>query len=275
MDRSIGNFIIGLITGLILLSLTEVSHAKNFCFVKAVTYYEQTYCEVSAKGYGRHLPDFLDFRKNDPLIQALLLKNPALRSGIALVIPKRKSRSRPKTHSPLKAAYTSNKNTVRKPSTWSSECNLNKKTITCANAIFKLTGNKNNNKLMKGALSNKNKMGLSTYRQSLGNRQAVNTYLIASYQRYLEKMLEIGLGGVTMSSGKFAFLFQDLTDRELSFSKRFETMYHHLRKDKANIRVDERISISHAIRIEKCLNLSNEIISCASAQENLLFVKVI
>ncbi|OUS00647.1 hypothetical protein A9Q81_10170 [Gammaproteobacteria bacterium 42_54_T18] len=255
-----------------------VASAKSFCFVKAETYYEHVYCEVSSKGNGRHLPDFYDFRKNDPLIQALLLKKPAARSGITLAMPRKKTKS---VISKVKGGAKKNgqinvKRHVsqqRGQSSWRHNCEFDDNAIVCATKRYVLTGNKNNNTLKEGALSKSNRMGLAPYRQRLDNKADVNDYLVSSYQRYIEKMLAIGLGGVTMSSGKFAFLFHDLTNRGVSFDERFETMYRYLIKDKKAIRVNERASIDRPLSMDRCLYLSDNIITCAATQKNFLFVR--
>ena len=265
-----------------------VASAKNFCFVKAETYYEQVFCEVSSKGNGRHLPDFYDFRKNDPLIQALLLKKPAAQSGIALAMPRNKTKTVKKAivkKTIVKNAVLKNgmknsaKGNARKSGeieelTWRRDCQFDENAIVCTKKRYVLIGNKNNNTLKEGALSKSNQMGLAPYRQRLDNKSDVNGYLAVSYQRYIEKMLAIGLGGVTMSSGKFAFLFHDLTNRGVSFDERFETMYRHLIKDKRTIRVNERASIDRPLSMDHCLYLSDNIITCAATQKNFLFVKV-
>ncbi len=261
----------------------EIALAKNYCFVKAETYYEQVFCEVSSKGNGRHLPDFYDFRKNDPLIQALLLKKPAAQSGIALAMPRNKTKTAQKTivknTAVINSVQTNVKGSAQKSGgieklTWQRDCQFDKNAIVCTKRRYVLVGNKNNDTLKEGALSKSNQMGLAPYRQRLDNKADVNDYLVVSYQRYIEKMLAIGLGGVTMSSGKFAFLFHDLTNRGVSFNERFETMYRYLIKDKKTVRVNERASIDRSLSIESCLYLSDSIITCAATQKNFLFVKV-
>lgn len=273
---------------LLLIMGAGTASAKNYCFVKAETYYEQIFCEVSSKGNGRHLPDFYDFRKNDPLIQALLLKKSAARSGIALAMPRNKTKT--VQHDVVKntAAKNSAKGNARKIGrisvennanqhhdgfTWRRDCQFDKNAIVCIKKRYVLIGNKNNDTLKEGALSKSNQMGLTYYRQSLDNKADVNDYLVLSYQRYVEKMLAIGLGGVTMSSGKFAFLFHDLTNRGVSFHERFETMYRYLIKDKKAIRVNERASIDQPLSMDRCLYLSENIITCEATQKNFLFVK--
>lgn len=250
--------------------------AKNFCFVKAETYYEQVFCEVSSKGNGRHLPDFYDFRKNDPLIQALLLKKPAARSGITLAMPRKK---REKVQNVVAKNRLGSRVTdsieggVVGGAAWQRDCKFDDNAIVCAKKRYVLMGNKNNNALAEGVLSKGSRMGIAPYNKRLDNKADVDDYLVLSYQRYIEKMLAIGLGGVTMSSGKFAFLFHDLTNRGVSFNERFETMYRHLIKDKKTIRVNERASIDQPLSMDRCSHLNDNIISCAAKRKNFLFVK--
>ncbi|MEH6529416.1 MAG: hypothetical protein V7718_05685, partial [Porticoccus sp.] len=66
-------------------------NAENFCLLLAENYYEQLYCEVKAMGQGRRLPSLLDFRRNNELTQAMLLKRPAAKVGIEVVLPKREA----------------------------------------------------------------------------------------------------------------------------------------------------------------------------------------
>ncbi len=252
--------------------------AKSFCFVKAETYYEQVFCEVSSKGNGRSLPDFYDFRKNDPLIQALLLKKPAARSGITLAMPRKNTKRirnaivKNSLENSAKASVNNETHQREEPS-WRRDCEFDGNAIVCETKRYVLTGNKNNNTLKEGALSKGNRMGLAPYGKRLDSKADVSDYLVLSYQRYIEKMLAIGLGGVTMSSGKFAFLFHDLTNRGVSFNERFETMYRHLIKDKKTIRVNERASVDRPLSMERCLSLSDKIITCAATQKNFLFVR--
>ena len=55
----------------------HASAAVSKCFVHAETYYEQIYCEIKEQGKGKALPAFVDFRKNNEVTQALLLKRDA------------------------------------------------------------------------------------------------------------------------------------------------------------------------------------------------------
>ena len=63
-----------------------VSQAAPQC--QPQTEYEKLYCQIKAKDANVALPSFEDFRRNDPQVQALLLKRPAARWGLAVPSPK-------------------------------------------------------------------------------------------------------------------------------------------------------------------------------------------
>ena len=62
--------------------------AQASCFSQAETYYEQVYCEVKGSGRGRSLPAFFEFKNNNQITQALLLKREAAAIGVVIKIPK-------------------------------------------------------------------------------------------------------------------------------------------------------------------------------------------
>ena len=74
----------------ILCALAASAKADQFCFALAATYYEQVYCQLQAKAQTKGLPPFNQFKKNDEVVQASLLKRPAERNGIKLPAPVRK-----------------------------------------------------------------------------------------------------------------------------------------------------------------------------------------
>jgi hypothetical protein len=65
----------------------NVVQAKSLCFTLAETYYQQLYCEIKASGKAQGLLHFDDFRRNELLMQTLLLKQYASRLGINVVLP--------------------------------------------------------------------------------------------------------------------------------------------------------------------------------------------
>lgn len=258
---------LGLIKKSLLLGVLSVctlcTQADDFCFLQATTYYEQIYCEVKAKGKGRSLPAFFDFQRNEPLMQALLLKRPAAKADIDMAMPvDEKNDIRPTATSPRSTSTSSALD----------RCALSANVIRCGSGRYQLVGNLANSKLTEVALSKSNKMGLAGFSGNLSNESQVTDYLISQYQRYLEKMMEIGLGAVTLSLEKFHFLFYDLSQRGVSFSSRFETMYQFLKKDKKNISVSENFNADPGLSIDACYEIGLEIISCSGSKRNYAYV---
>ncbi len=270
--------------GVLLLLACTATGAENFCMSAAETYYQQLYCEVKERGAGGGLPSFADFKKNDPMVQALLLKRPARKLGIRVAVPKKRQKqsiaaitSKPKRiDAPPKGAPAGNK---AAPETRSpvesietqSDCTLTQRAIRCGSDQYLLVGNQRNDKLANGALSAENKMALPLYRASLSDGVALNRYLLKAYRRYIEKMLEIGLGGVTMSYGKFTHLYRDLASKGVNFTRRFETMYEFLKKDKRSLAVSERLRLNKGMSISDCGDVSDSLIVCSKSGRNYVY----
>lgn len=280
------------------------SVGDSFCFASAGSYYEQIYCELQAKGEKKNLPPFYQFKRNDPMTQALLLKRPAARIGIDLPMPKSARKAAPvdmekklpatnsqsiaKTTPAAKSTpgqstadpTTSNStpvNTVPKsnaqlPNT--SGCQFSAAEIRCGAQSYQLTGNLHNKKLAENALTDENKMDMAVFQGDINNSYSVEQYLATAYQRYIEKMHEIGLGGVTMTYGKFHFLFYDVTGKGLNFSQRFETMYEFLKKDKTNMAVSEKLNLDEQLTMGDCDTLSENMLVCSRAGRNYLYLAV-
>ncbi|WP_062067687.1 hypothetical protein [Cellvibrio sp. OA-2007] len=261
--------------------------ADQFCFALAATYYEQVYCQLQAKAQTKGLPPFNQFKKNNEIVQASLLKRPAERNGIKLPAPTRKTQTpmltpaliMPAPVSPVvKNPQLSVTETVRREPLaeltrkeldgvkHSAECNLAGNQIRCGNYLFKLVGNRANHRLASGSLSPDNKMNLPGYQGG-----ALSQYLTQAYDQYIAKMCEIGLCGVTMTYGKFAYLYQDLQAKGLDFPQRFEIMYGFLKKDKANMGVSESSSVLQGISLQNCAMLTAQRYVCDYQGRNYIF----
>lgn len=259
--------------------VTSASSAQTgkFCFASAETFYEQVYCQLQAKAQIKDLPPFHEFRKNPERVQYSLLKRPAERNAIKLPEPVKPVQTNP---SPAVAASPKiNNNTavarasgeaaavaVKAAVVGGIACDLAGKTLTCGNQKFLLSGNKANHRLENQALSPDNKMDLPTY--SDGD---LNRYLAKAYERYIFKMDEIGLGGVTMTYGKFAYLYQDLLSKGLNFSQRFETMFAFLKKDKAALGVSEAVNLPQGFNVNTCMPLGEQYAVCDFQGRNYIF----
>lgn len=233
---------------LILLLISSLSAlADSFCFAKAKTYYQQLYCEAKSRGYGSKLPGFYDFQRNNEMTQALLLKGPARSLGIALSMPV-VVRQQPvfAVSAPTATASRS-----------MSDCHLTGALIVCGNRLFHYRANQLNNALDNRALDESNSMAIPEFQGSYTDGQAVTSYLLTSYEHYLDKMLVIGLAEATMAYGSFAYLLNDLHDKGVSFSGRFEKMYFYLKQDKKQLAVSRHAQPPENMILDDCYPLQN------------------
>jgi hypothetical protein len=255
----------------LLLMLPFTVNAENFCLLLAENYYEQLYCEVKAMGQGRRLPSFLDFRRNNELTQAMLLKRPAAKVGVEVVLPKRDAA--PSMATAPERALSKTMHVNREMGSVGSlrQCLFNAASIQCADDSYHLVGNEANKKLKKGVLADSNRMDIPVYSGLLSDQQELNQYLTRAYRQYIKKMLDIGLGGSTFSYAKFVFLFNDVATKGIDFSQRFETMFRFLKQDKQNIAVSEGLPDSVPLAREYCDKLDDGLVVCNGGRKNYLY----
>ena len=266
-------------------------NAQSFCFAFAESYYEQVYCQLQARAQTKGLPPFHEFKKNNEQVQAALLKRPAERNAIKLPLPKK---SLPvaavpnNPQEPLKRPAPVNPSLSQSTKTAArvgpaepvaatgristpgldTQCRLQTNTLMCGDLSYQLLGNQANSRLKAGVLEAANKMALPEHRG-----EPLNHYLSGAYAQYIRKMCEIGLCGVTMSYGKFAYLYQDVQSKGLNFSQRFETMFGFLKKDKASLGVSEALPATTGLILEQCAPLADDLVVCPLASRNLVFVR--
>lgn len=274
----------------IVLLLSGGAKADKFCFASAETYYEQVYCQLEAKAQVKNLPPFQQFKKNNEQVQYSLLKRPAERNAIRLPAPVKQA---VQVESPAKARQPfasepdrvlprnpiAQRNSIpqsnpvtqesydQKPGALltDSSCELRERHIHCPGATYVLVGNKANHRLAAGVLDSANRMALPVVSDS-------NVSLTNAYEQYIGKMCEIGLGAVTMTYRKFAYLYQDLQTKGLDFSQRFETMFGFLKKDKAAMAVSESVSLPAALSLADCSALGSRYYACDYQGRNYIFV---
>lgn len=245
-----------------------VDAVQASCFALAETYYEQLYCEVKEESPSTVLPAFVDFRKNNERMQALLLKRKAQALGIAVKMPAKAPQASHQA-SPLEIEEN-----LSPPSPQSTEaCQFNGQGIDCSGTQFLLTGNKPNSKLSLMALQDKNRLKLNNYGGDLNDQQALTLFLTKEYTHYLEKMLEIGLGGVTMSFTKFYNLFLDIQSKGGDFAARFETMYQFLKKDKSTIGISGKTEMIAGISMADCARLTDAMFTCDNQHRNSIYLR--
>lgn len=255
----------------ILCLLACSAKADQFCIALAETYYEQVYCQLQAKAQTKNLPPFNQFKKNTEAVQASLLKRPAERNGIKLALsikaplPVAAAPAKPRNNphvEPTPVQQRITKIALQETAT----CELTDKQIRCAGRVYNLVGNKANRRLATHALSEQNKMALP-----IRNEESVERYLAIAYPEYITKMCEIGLCGVTMTYGKFAYLYHDLQTKGLDFSLRFEMMFSFLKKDKATMGISESTSIPAGLSWQYCIPLSHLRYLCEYQSRNYIF----
>jgi len=236
--------------------------ADRFCWLLAETYYEQLYCEVLAAGQGVDLPSLLDFRRNNDTVQALLLRRPAARAGIDVAVP---ADTRLPVPEVVEAAE------LHKVDSGLDSCQLDHLWLACEGARYLLVSNQANSRLADGVLKASNKMHIPVFRGDMDDRAARVDYLTAAYRQYLEKMMEIGLGGSTFSYAKFVYLFDDVIAKGVDFAQRFETMFGFLKEDKQRLAVNESQPDSLALQPGQCDRFGRQLVVCNNGRKNYLF----
>lgn len=258
------------------LSFSAVSVlADPFCFSRAQSYYEQVYCELQSRAQLQGLPGFEEFKNNSEPVQYSLLKRPAERNRIKLPPAKTSTPKTPqvevlppKPQVPHQAARPNIQHAQSLAVAANDDCRLTGKEIRCGDKLFQAQGNLRNSRLASDVLESENRMAIPERTGS----QSEADYLLTAYVQYLNKMREIGLGGVTMTYGKFAFLYHDLGERGLNFVQRFETMYGFLKKDKATLGVSEGVVLPEGLSWQDCAQVSEEMLVCGFQGRNYLFV---
>lgn len=280
---------VGRVFAVLLLGLACSSRSWGECFKFAVTDYEKVFCQIKEASPATPLPSLDDFRRNPPQMQYLLLKRHAQRLSLALAPVATASSA---SHTPAirnepegKAAEGSREPRVSQPSpsdTGSQQtgqmphfanCEMTNLMITCGGLQYRLQENRSNKRLSASSLTDDNKMGLVDFQGNARDSQAIGTYLTQSYSRYLEKMLEIGLGASTMSYTKFNLVYTELSAKNKSFAQRFETMYQYLKQDKRTKTVPARLSNQFPSSLDRCDPVSDRLIACDSEGVNWIYAK--
>lgn len=244
------------------------------------TDYERIYCEIVEQGEGKGLPRFEDFRRNDVTVQQLLLKRPAAKLKITLPNSPNKAAVHQKQGLSKSTQSERIKKTTIKPlesriseasSVSFSNCTVGGNIIVCGTRRFNLKMNEPNSRLAPGVLDDKYKMALPPYRGDAQDEQEVQFYLSGVYGRYIERMVDIGLGASTMSYARFYHTFYDLQAKNVDFSERFETMYRFLKKDKKTMVVKSEPSTLRPRDISQCDDVTSQIIVCDMGRVNWVY----
>lgn len=242
------------------------------------TRYEKIYCQIAEQGGGGTLPTFEDFRRNDPQVQALLLKRPAARLGIDMppAIPKDSPSQSTRSNQPMQESRgkpAEPESTTDPVPAGLNNCRLNGEVITCPGQRFRLATNKPNKALAAGVLDESNRMGLPGFTGDLTDETAVRRYLSDAYDRYIAKMLEIGLGGATMSFTRFYHSFRRHESQGIDFAQRMESTFMYLKQDKRNLGVSARLNDALPESLKNCVPAGSSLIVCDNVATNWVFVQ--
>lgn len=256
---------------------TQAAPADEACMEGAKTGLEKLYCKIVAEGQGAGLPSPTDFKRNDPQVQALLLRRPAGRLGLEVPDPGASASPAP----PPSQDGPAPANSQRAPTEQEedseltgrlADCRLEGKHITCPQRRYELTENLPNNRLADGALEPENRLGLSPFEGNRNDDEAVRRYLSDAYDRYIPNMVDIGLGANTMSFTAFHNAFHTIENGGVDFARRMEQTFTLLKQDKKTLAVKARYHDELPQDISLCTLINRDIIVCDDVGTNWVFV---
>ncbi|MFP3977497.1 hypothetical protein [Marinobacter sp. KMM 10035] len=239
---------------------------------------ERMYCEIVERGGGAGLPSMADFKRNDPKVQALLLRQPAKRLSLTLPEVAAKPEPKPKPERKPEAATPQRefaKESVSEPpiAQGLADCRLSGELIQCPNAAYTLAGNRSLASLENGVLEPGNRLGIEPFDGVRNDDEAVRGYLSAAYDRYIPKMLAIGLGANTMSFTAFHNAFYTLESGGVDFSERMDQTYELLKQDRKTLGVKARYHDELPESLAQCVTIDRSIIVCDNVGTNWVFVR--
>lgn len=248
--------------------------ADDRCHSAATTDLERLYCQVVAEGGGAGLPSQPDFNRNNPQVQALILRRPAGRLG--LDVPEPGVPTEPESTSG--AAETEPEPDRTSPEEAQSQtglladCRLKGERIACPQQQYNLAMNQPNSKLGDGVLGEGNRLGLRPFQGNRNDEEAVRRYLSDAYDRYIPKMVDIGLGANTMSFTAFHKAFHTMEAGGVDFAQRMERTYSLLKQDKKTLGVKARYHDRLPQDLSLCTVINPDIIVCDDVGTNWVYV---
>ena len=264
------------------------------CYTQAKTSLENVYCDIKSEGEGTSLPDLSDFRRNSVRVQVLLLKRPAGKLGIALPANLQNKQKKPASSTKTQDesfAFTTptkpplvNESPNKQPgrgernrdsydmSSELSACSLRKNRISCRHETFELVNNIPNHLLSPYALDADNQLVIPTWDTT--DNQTEADYLVNAYQLYIDKMMEIGLGAVTMSFTSFHHIYYELRPTKAEFTRRFEVMFEYLKSDKKSMLTPRQIAGAFPSSTNQCNFLRSDLVVCDNGFHNWLYQKI-
>lgn len=257
------------------LCISTANAAGNACLEGAKTELEKLYCTVVAEGEGAGLPSPTDFKRNDPQVQALLLRRPAGRLGLEVPQPEASATADSRTQSEQADPEPEVAELEDNPPADSgrlADCRLEGQSITCPDRRFDLAMNQPNSRLTDGVLEPDNRLGLSSFEGNRNDEEAVRRYLSDAYDRYIPKMVDIGLGANTMSFTAFHNAFHTMEDAGVDFARRMEQTFSLLKQDKKNLAVKARYHDEVPDDLSLCTFINREILVCDNVGTNWVYV---
>lgn len=248
----------------------SIAGADEACLTSAQSDLERLYCEVVERNGGAGLPSAMDFKRNDPKVQALLLRRPAKRLGLALPeisAPSETEATKPSVESPKESSTESS------IFQGLADCQLRSKFIQCPKATYELTGNRTLASLDDGVLEPGNRLGIVSFDGERNDDEAVRSYLSAAYDRYIPKMLAIGLGANTMSFTAFHNAFHTLENGGVDFSERMGQTYELLKQDRKMLALTTRYQDELPESLSLCTVINRDVIVCDNVGTNWVFVR--
>lgn len=260
-----------------LLSLA-VEAQDGGCLAQARTPLEQAYCKIRAANPTAALPTLQELRRNPEKTQRLLLRRPAEQAGIKLP-PETAAQARstgpaaPRAApavEPARAAGAS-ASPSRMQTGGLAGCELQASSIRCGAERYQLQGNVPNGRLAPGVLDAERRVLFAEYQGNAGDSAALMEYATGAYRRYIEAMLEIGLGSSTMSFTKFYHTFMEAQAKGTRFGERLAAMFDFLKKDKASMGVQSHYNDALPETIGQCMGLSEQLLVCDNVQQNWVY----
>lgn len=261
--------------------ITCAQEPDGSCASQARTELERTFCKIKAANPGAALPSLQELRRNPERTQRLLLRRPAEQAGIKLPP---ETTARPATTAAAKtapeksAARTGVPAPAVQPTTSAGgsplgHCRLEGASISCGSDTFRLQGNLPNSRLAQGALDPARKIDFAEFSGDGADQAQVMPYLAQTYQKYLESMLDIGLGASTMSFTKFHHTFMEAQNKGTDFGKRLSAMFDFLKQDKTNMGVQTHYNDEMPQSLAQCMGLGDHLLVCDNVQQNWVYKK--
>lgn len=256
----------------LLAGVLSVAAPAFACVDFAQTPTEEVFCRIKQRDAALLPYSLKDFRKNPVATQQLLLKRPAARLGIDLPAPPPRpvAKPAPQPAVPARARPEPSPAAVEaRPSL--AGCRLEAAVIACGGIGYRLLDNRND-KVSPEQVSRV--LGeFAPYSGDAGDDAAERRYLAGIYSEYIERMVALGLAGVTLSYTKFYHAYHEATARGADFSQRLATMFRFLNQDKSTMAVARSYGGEMPSDLAQCQRLNPTFVVCDNVKTNWVYQK--